>query len=213
MSRIQDLRIDYKKGELSENTIGTDPIIFFKKWFEEALNSNVLEPNAMVLSTVDVDNKPQSRVVLLKDISEGGFTFFTNYSSNKGQEIANNANVSLLFFWAELERQVRIGGIAKKISREDSEQYFHSRPRGSQIGAHVSPQSKVIASRDVLEQLQLELERKFEGIEIPLPSNWGGYRVEPNVIEFWQGRSNRLHDRIRFSLRNGQEWNIERLAP
>lgn len=213
MDAIHNLRVEYKKGSLDVSNVGNDPIAFFKKWFDEALNSNVLEANAMVLSTISPDYKPHSRVVLVKGISEDGFTFFTNYNSNKGKQMSENEKVSLLFFWPELERQVRIEGVVSKVAKEISESYFHSRPRSSQIGAHVSPQSSVIGSREVLEQLQIDLEKKFDNQVIPLPNYWGGYLVNPEIIEFWQGRPSRLHDRIQFTKLVNQSWKIERLAP
>ena len=199
-------------GSLDEKQVEADPISQFSVWFKEALNAEVNEVNAMVLSTVDRHHKPHARIVLLKDIIDGAFTFYTNYNSHKGEEIAANPNVSLLFFWSELERQVRIEGTISKIDRATSGQYFHSRPRGSQIGAHVSPQSQAIQNREWLEKRWEEFEKKFEGGEVPLPDYWGGYSVKPSLIEFWQGRPSRLHDRILYTYSFGL-WQIERLAP
>ncbi len=210
---IHTIRKDYKIGNLDLADVLSDPIAQFRKWFNEALEAKVNEPNAMVLSTVSSDLKPHSRVVLVKDIDEKGLTFFTNYLSNKGLQMGENSAASLLFFWPELERQVRFGGNIEKTSREVSEKYFHSRPRGSQIGAHVSPQSKVIPGREYLEMLQTELEKKFEGREIPLPDYWGGYLFKPESVEFWQGRPSRLHDRILYTRKENNEWRLETLAP
>lgn len=211
--KIQDLRIDYKQASLEIENINQNPIEQFKTWFQEALDANVLEPNAMVLSTVDNKGKPHARVVLVKDISDAGFTFFTNYESNKGQELNKNNNACLTFFYPQLERQIRIEGIVSKTTREASDLYFQSRPFGSRIGAHVSQQSKKINSRAELEQKQQELEQQYADQNIPLPKNWGGYVLEPTSIEFWQGRSSRLHDRILFERQNNGKWNISRLSP
>lgn len=210
---IADMRIHYTKGVLTENSVLNNPIDQFKSWFKETTNSEVLEPNAMIIATVDKDNIPSARTVLLKEIDPEGFLFYTNYSSDKAKDISVNSNVSLVFLWKELERQVRITGVAKKIEASRSEQYFHKRPKGSQIGAWVSPQSSVIENRDVLEERLKEIESKYKDEEkIPLPDFWGGYIVKPTIIEFWQGRPSRLHDRLRYKLENGI-WKIERLAP
>lgn len=210
---IHSIRKDYKIGTLDTKDVHPNPITQFQKWFNEALKAEVLEPNAMTLATLDSENRPHARIVLVKDISENGFTFFTNYLSNKGKEIAAQPQAALLFFWPELERQVRIEGIIEKVSKEESSTYFHSRPRGSQVGAHVSPQSQIIPNRDYLETLQAELEKKFEGKEIPIPDYWGGYLLKPQSVEFWQGRPSRLHDRILYSKDKENNWKIERLAP
>jgi pyridoxamine 5'-phosphate oxidase len=212
MEDIHKLRKDYIKGNLDKTNMDVSPLKQFEIWFNEALNAKIDEPNAMVLSTLDLENQPQARIVLLKELSEEGFTFFTNYDSNKGIELKNEPKASLLFFWKELERQVRIIGSVHKINREKSEQYFHSRPVGSQIGAHVSPQSKVIESRNFLEEKTKYLEEKYKNSTVPLPENWGGFNLKPSKFEFWQGRSNRLHDRILYTLSN-ENWVIERLAP
>lgn len=210
---IHSIRKDYKIGTLDTKDVHPNPITQFQKWFNEALKAEVLEPNAMTLATLDSENRPHARIVLVKDISENGFTFFTNYLSNKGKQIAAQPQAALLFFWPELERQVRIEGVIEKVSKEESSTYFHSRPRGSQVGAHVSPQSQIIPNRDYLETLQAELEKKFEGKEIPLPDYWGGYLLKPQSVEFWQGRPSRLHDRILYSKDKENDWKIERLAP
>lgn len=209
---ISDIRKEYKMGELHEESVLKNPIEQFRIWFNDALTSQVNEPNAMVLSTVDSFLQPHSRVVLLKNISKSGLTFFTNYASNKGKEISANNKVSLLFFWPELERQVRIEGIASKIDRAESEAYFKSRPRESQLGAHASHQSSVIKNRNEIENSFSEVTAIFDNKDIPLPEYWGGYLVVPSYFEFWQGRPNRLHDRIAF-VPNGKDWKILRLAP
>jgi len=178
----------------------------------EAISSNLLEPNAMILATANKDGAPSARTVLLKGFDERGFVFYTNYESAKAKNLSENPIASLLFFWAELERQARIEGKVEQVSKADSEEYFRSRPRESQLGAWASKQSSVIASREVLEKKFEEMRKKFEGKEIPLPPFWGGYRVIPQSIEFWQGRESRLHDRICYSFENGK-WKIERLSP
>lgn len=209
---IKDMRENYKKGSIDTASLLTNPFQQFLQWFDEAKASSVAEPNAMILSTATIDGIPSSRTVLLKGIDEG-FKFYTNYSSNKGSDLEANPNASLLFLWKELERQVRINGIVKKISRKESEKYFKSRPHGSKIGAWVSDQSKVIADREVLEDAQEEFEKKYpKGTEVPCPPNWGGYILQPRIIEFWQGRPSRLHDRVRYRL-DGDRFVKERLAP
>ncbi len=209
---IASLRLSYSQNELLEQNVLSNPFKQFGKWFDEALNAQVLEPNAMHASTVS-EGKPHGRIVLLKGFDENGFVFFTNYESNKGQEIAEIAFASLTFFWGDLERQVRIEGKIEKVSAEESDEYYHSRPRGSQIGAWVSKQSKVIAGRQVLEERLANYEKEFENREIiPRPAHWGGYRVIPDKVEFWQGRPNRLHDRILYT-KVGNDWKIERLSP
>ncbi len=210
---IAKLRREYTSRTLDEKDVTANPIVQFNHWFEEAVKAEVPEPNAMAIATTMVDFKPSVRMVLLKGVEEGGFVFFTNYQSRKGTELMWNPYGSLLFFWHELERQVRIEGRVEKISAEESTKYFHSRPRGSQIGTHVSPQSTVIESREVLEKKMSEMESEFNGKEIERPTYWGGYKLLPNVMEFWQGRASRLHDRIRYTLVKQNEWKIERLAP
>jgi len=214
MSDLSDYRKSYEKSELTGQNLPEDPITFFKKWFIEVEEfSGKGEVNAMTVSTLGLDGYPNSRVVLLKQYNHEGFIFFTNYDSNKGKAIAANPNVCLSFFWQELERQVIIKGIAEKTSENTSDGYFESRPHGSQLGARVSPQSQVVPSREYLENNLKELEQQFEGRKIPRPQNWGGYLVKPVSIEFWQGRPNRLHDRIRYTLQDDYSWKIERLAP
>ncbi|MFD1770910.1 pyridoxamine 5'-phosphate oxidase [Sphingobacterium suaedae] len=210
---IAAIRVDYSKDKLDENRVRPDPIIQFQHWFAEALKAEVVEPNAMVLSTVSDDGFPSSRVVLLKDIKPTGFSFFTNYHSKKGTTMTSNKQVSLLFFWPELQRQVRVEGWAEKLPADDSDEYFASRPKASQIGALASPQSQEIPNRMVLETRVKELTQQFSDRDIvPRPAYWGGYLVTPLRVEFWQGRSNRLHDRIEYVFTNGR-WSIHRLAP
>lgn len=211
-SHVASIRKDYQLASLDESQVGNDPILFFAKWFEEAQQAQVLEVNAMTLATIDVNNFPEARIVLLKGFDEKGFTFFTNYNSHKGQSILANPKAALVFFWQELERQVRIKGIVEKLSDEENDSYFNSRPEASKIGAWSSPQSQKIAERDFLDQNFRKYEQKFQQQFIPRPEHWGGYRVVPNSIEFWQGRSSRMHDRIVFQ-RKGASWEKFRLAP
>ncbi|MFP4089864.1 MAG: pyridoxamine 5'-phosphate oxidase [Cyclobacteriaceae bacterium] len=210
---IAAMRKEYSRQSLEVSDVNADPVIQFQKWFDEARQAELPEPNAMHLATVTPEGKAAGRIVLLKGIEEGAFVFYTNYQSRKGQEMQQAPWAGLTFFWAELERQVRIEGRVEKVSEEQSTAYFHSRPRGSQIGAWVSPQSQVIPGRDFLENRLQELERQFEGQEIPRPEHWGGYALRAEMIEFWQGRPNRLHDRIRYSQGTEGQWIIERLAP
>jgi pyridoxamine 5'-phosphate oxidase len=210
MKNIKDLRIDYRKSELDIQDLSDEPILLFQKWLSEVVNLSI-DANAFVLSTVNHEGIPSSRVLLLKDVSENGFSFFTNYSSRKSKEIENNPNVCMNFFWKNFERQVRVTGIISKLSDQESEEYFNSRPYESRIGAWCSPQSKVIESRDVLENKFEELKKKYPN-EVPRPQNWGGYTISPTQIEFWQGRASRLHDRFLYS-KEGENWRIERLAP
>ncbi|MGL4630266.1 MAG: pyridoxamine 5'-phosphate oxidase [Leadbetterella sp.] len=209
---ISDLRINYSLNELIEKNVSYNPINQFEKWFQEALESKVLEPNAMVLSTVS-DNKPHSRVVLMKGFSENGIEFYTNYNSNKGKEISKNPLACITFFWAELEKQVRIEGELIKLSEEASTEYYHSRPTNSQIGAWVSNQSEVIEGRDTLDEMWKFYSEKFKNLQkIPRPPHWGGYILKPCYFEFWQGRSSRLHDRIVYE-KESENWKIKRLSP
>jgi len=211
---ISHLREQYKLASLSKKDVRASPIEQFKIWMEAAIASASPEPNAMSLATVDKDGKPSARIVLLKEITDEGFIFYTNYKSKKANDMQSNAHVAMVFNWLELQRQVRITGVISKISREHSEKYFHSRPRKSQLGAIVSEQSKQIDSRKVLEDKLEEITAHFEGIEtIPIPDNWGGYLVSPQTIEFWQGRRSRLHDRIQYSKVESGKWEIQRLCP
>jgi pyridoxamine-phosphate oxidase len=210
---LQNLRQEYEEAPLHEDSILKDPLRQFEKWFDEAVKAQLPEANAMTLATANVDFKPSARIVLLKGIEDGSFIFFTNYESRKGKELLWNPYATLLFFWNELHRQVRIEGRVKKISAGESDKYFHSRPHGSQLGAVISPQSRVIESRNFLEEKLILAEKEFSGKEIPRPEHWGGYRVIPQTIEFWQGRSSRLHDRILFTLTDQEKWTLERLAP
>ncbi|MEA5603345.1 pyridoxamine 5'-phosphate oxidase [Nostoc sp. UHCC 0252] len=210
---VADLRKDYTLEALSELEVDLNPFIQFKKWFDQALAGQLPEPNAMTLATITPDGKPSARMVLLKDFDERGFAFFTNYNSRKGQELAENPLAALVFWWAELERQVRICGYVEKVSEAESDQYFDTRPPKSRLGAWVSNQSEVIESREVLERRMQEFYSKYENQEIPRPPHWGGLRVIPTEIEFWQGRSSRLHDRLLYSRLDNGTWKIERLSP
>lgn len=209
---IKNLRLNYKKSTIDFKNLAKNPIQYFMNWFEDALKVNKQEANACVLSSVSSDNCPSSRVVLLKGVNENGFTFFTNYKSSKAKDIDANPNVALNFYWPELERQVRIAGIAKKIMINDSDTYFKSRPRESQMGAWLSDQSKVIGlDYNFMETLN-SLESKFKDKEVERPLHWGGYCIEPIKVEFWQGRPSRLHDRLEYKIENGK-WIYKRLAP
>lgn len=211
--KLHHYRKSYEKGALSKTSIDANPMQQFRTWFFEVKDSGgVDEVNAMTISTIGADGFPKGRVVLLKKYDEYGFYFYTNYNSEKGKSIAYNNKVSLSFFWPNMERQIIIKGIAEKTSEADSTNYFHSRPKGSQLGAVVSQQSDVVASRKTLEEKLAALENEYENKEVPKPAEWGGYLVKPISIEFWQGRPNRLHDRIRYTLKN-DDWIIERLAP
>jgi len=214
MSDLSNYRRSYEKNELTEQNLPRNPMVLFEQWFAEAeVAVHKHEVNTMTVATIGLDGFPKARVVLLKGYSEEGFTFFTNYESEKGKAIAANPNVCLSFFWPELERQVIVKGIAKKVSADVSDNYFNVRPEGSRLGAIVSPQSNVIPSRIFLEEKLLQLEANLNGNEIVRPDYWGGYLVRPVTIEFWQGRANRLHDRIRFSGGDSADWTVERLAP
>lgn len=213
MSDIASIRKDYTQQTLNENDVYSDPFNQFTKWWDEAVASDIDEVNAMTLATASSDGIPSARIVLLKGYDENGFVFYTNYDSYKAQQVSENPRATLLFFWKELERQVRITGIIEKVSATESDEYFQSRPEGSKIGAWSSPQSHVIESREWLEKKVQETMTKFVGKPIERPANWGGYRVKPVTVEFWQGRSSRLHDRIQYTLLENGSWQIERLAP
>ncbi len=210
---ISHFRREYLQGGLNKSDLASDPVNQFATWFDQARKTTIADPTAMVLATVDKDSRPSQRTVLLKYFDEDGFVFFTNYSSRKADEIASNDRVSLLFVWLELDRQVMINGYAEKISAKDSARYFISRPRDSQVAAWVSSQSHGLSSRQALMQKFAEMKKKFGEGKIPLPTFWGGYRVVPSEIEFWQGRENRLHDRFMYKMTENGTWSIERLAP
>ncbi|MDO9476839.1 MAG: pyridoxamine 5'-phosphate oxidase [Pseudohongiella sp.] len=210
---LQDIRRDFRKGTLTRDELIDDPIEQFKLWMQQALSTDLVDPTAMVLATGARDGQVSQRVVLLKGLDERGFVFFTNYESRKSREISVNSKVSLHFPWFAIERQVMVCGVAEKVTLEESRAYFQSRPRDSQLAAWASPQSRVLNSREALTQQLENLQKKYADLEIPLPEFWGGYRVRPSQIEFWQGGANRLHDRFVYSLQPGQAWQIERLAP
>lgn len=210
---IADIRTDYKMQSLTEADVAATPKLQFDKWWDDAVKSDILEVNAMTLATADKDGVPAARIVLLKGYDEKGFVFFTNYNSAKGNELAENSNACLVFFWKELERQVRITGTTQKISTEESIAYFNSRPDGSKIGAWASPQSLVVAGKAWLKETFDYYAERFKHGEIPKPPHWGGYRVTPFKAEFWQGRPSRMHDRILYTQQTGGSWKIERLAP
>ena len=210
---LSDLRQEYARTGLRKADLSSDPIAQFRKWFDEALAAGLIEPNAMTLSTASAQGKVSTRTVLLKAYDERGFVFFTNYGSRKARDLAENPSAALLFPWLALERQVSITGMAEKISVAESAAYFISRPFGNRVGAWVSHQSQVISSRSVLEAKLEEMKKKFAAGEVPLPDFWGGYRVVPETIEFWQGRPNRLHDRFVYTRKPQGDWTVERLAP
>jgi pyridoxamine 5'-phosphate oxidase len=209
---LRDLRNNYQRSELPEDSLLSDPLKQFNEWLKSAIQEGELEPNAMILSTVDQQGNPDSRVVLLKEMNEDGFVFFTNYNSKKGKQINLNPNVSVLFYWSKTERQVRIRGIVEKVSEEFSEEYFKTRPKESKLGAWASPQSRIIENRKTLEENYSLYEHYYENREIIKPPHWGGYLIRPVSFEFWQGRLNRLHDRFEFCL-SGNQWITHRLAP
>jgi pyridoxamine 5'-phosphate oxidase len=208
-----DFRKEYMQRGLHESEVDADPFRQFQRWFDEARVAAPIEPNAMALATVGDDGRPSLRMVLLKEMDERGFVFYTNYESRKGHELADTPWAALTFFWPEMERQIRIEGRVEPVSAEESDAYFHSRPVGSQLSASASHQSQVISGREALEERVAELSAQYQGREIPRPGNWGGFRVIPDAIEFWQGRPNRLHDRLRYRLLADGRWQIERLAP
>lgn len=213
LSELTGLRHEYDDRGLRRADLHSDPFKQFGAWFAAALAADIRDVNAMSLATATPDGKPSVRIVLLKGFDERGFTFFTNYDSEKGRHLEANPHAALCFFWVKLERQVRISGSVERTSREDSAAYFHSRPPGSRLGAWVSKQSEVIDSRQILDARLEQMAERFEGGEISLPPHWGGYRLKPDQIEFWQGRPNRLHDRFRYSRRADGSWQIDRLAP
>ncbi len=210
---LADLRKDYSLAGLLEKDLARDPFRQFEKWFQEAEAAKIHEPNAMTLATATREGHPSARTVLLKGLDGRGFVFYSNYDSRKGRDLSENPRASLLFPWLALERQVTVEGAIAKLTREESEAYFHSRPRASQLGAWVSQQSAIISGRAVLEDSLKALDKKYAGAEIPLPPNWGGYRVNPETVEFWQGRRSRLHDRLRYRREKSGDWIVERLSP
>ncbi|ACB74136.1 pyridoxamine 5'-phosphate oxidase [Opitutus terrae PB90-1] len=210
---LADLRKDYCLAGLAEKDLSRDPFRQFEKWFQEAEAAKTIEPNAMTLCTATREGRPSARTVLLKGVDGRGFVFFTNYSSRKGRELELSPYVSLVFPWLALERQVIVEGTATKVSREESEAYFHSRPLPSQLSAWASPQSSIVSGRRALDEAMKEVERKYAGQVVPVPPHWGGYRVNPETVEFWQGRRSRLHDRLRYRRESDGGWVIERLAP
>jgi pyridoxamine 5'-phosphate oxidase len=209
---IADLRQDYRRAALLETDVAASPLVQFQTWFDAAISAQLPEPNAMTLATVSQDGMPSARIVLLKGLDDRGFVFFTNYNSHKGQELIANPQAALVFLWTELERQVRVHGQVEQIAPAESDEYFYSRPVGSRLGAWASEQSAVIPDRALLDHRLAELEKEYADREVPRPEHWGGFRVIPTVIEFWQGRSSRLHDRLRYRLIDGN-WVIDRLAP
>lgn len=210
---VADLRKDYQLQGLKETDVDVSPFKQFQIWFDQALAAQLPEPNAMTVATATQSGIPSARIVLLKGFDERGFVFYTNYHSHKGQELTDNPQAALVFWWAELERQVRIEGRVEKVSDQESDEYFHSRPFNSRLGAWASIQSQVIENREVLERRAQELKTKYENSDVPRPPHWGGFRVIPSAIEFWQGRSSRLHDRLLYRLLDNGTWLIERLSP
>lgn len=210
---IASLRHDYTAHGLRRADLDPDPIRQFGNWFTAAVEAQIRDVNAMTLATATPDGRPSARIVLLKGFSHDGFVFFTNYASEKGRQLDANPQAAAVFYWVQLERQIRVSGLVEKTSREESQRYFHSRPLGSQLGAWTSRQSEVVDARKILDSRLTEMTERFEGREIPLPPHWGGYRLKPETIEFWQGRPNRLHDRFRYVRGAGAAWQIERLAP
>lgn len=212
MSDLASLRRSYARASLAEGDVAADPIAQFLAWFDDAQAAELREPNAMTLATATPDGAPSARIVLLKGVDERGFVFYTDYRSRKGEELAANPRAALVFHWAELERQVRVTGTVARVAREESEAYYRTRPVGSRIGAWASHQSRPIAGRAELEAREAELAHRYADGDVPLPPHWGGYRVAPETVEFWQGRPSRLHDRLRYVREDGA-WRVERLSP
>ncbi len=210
--RIAAIRREYCISELSKTTVDDDPLVQFRKWLDDALNAQVMDPTAMTLATSGAEGRPSARIVLLKDVNDEGLSFFTNYESKKARQLEENPRAALLFYWPELERQVRFEGLIEKVAAGESDEYFASRPEGSKIGAWASRQSRMIASRSRLEDQLAEMVNKFKNRPVPRPEYWGGYRLMPYLAEFWQGRQSRLHDRIQYLLNNAK-WHISRLSP
>ncbi len=210
---LADMRRDYSLAGLLEKDLAKNPFRQFEQWFQEAEAAKIAEPNAMTLATAGRDGRPSARTVLLKGCDGRGFVFYTNYESRKGRELDANPRATLLFPWVAMERQIIIEGAVTRVSREAAEAYFHSRPRGSQLAAWASPQSTAVAGRAVLEESYRVVDKKYEGRTVPLPPNWGGFRLAPETVEFWQGRRSRLHDRLRYRREPGGDWVVERLAP
>ena len=210
---LANLRRDYALAQLDEYSVALDPIDQFNQWMNDARHAELPEPNAMTLATVDANSQPQARVLLLKEVSAKGFVFYTNYTSAKGQELDQNPRATMVFLWLELERQVRINGRVSKLSGAEADDYFASRPRSSQLGALASQQSQVVANRAELDERYAALEREYHNRPIPRPAYWGGYRLQPDLLEFWQGRRSRLHDRLRYRLNSEGGWRLERLQP
>ena len=210
---VTDLRIEYDQPPLRRNALNEDAVEQFRQWLNEAIATDIIEPPAMTLATATADGIPSARIVLLRGYDERGFVFYTNYNSQKGQELAENPQAALTFYWAQLHRQVRIFGSVSRVSAEESDKYFQSRPEGSKIGAWASAQSQILSNRAELESKIKEFEIKFQGEEIPRPSHWGGFRLSPTAVEFWQGRPSRLHDRWRYIRQDNNSWLIERLSP
>jgi pyridoxamine 5'-phosphate oxidase len=213
VDHVARLRREYARAGLNETDASPDPIEQFRRWFDEAFAADLHEPNAMTLATATPDGRPSARVVLLKGFDERGFVFYTNYEGRKGRELEYNQHCALVFYWGELERQVRVEGRASRVPEKESDGYFGSRPRGSRLGAWASEQSRPVGGREVLEERLRSLEAEYEGREVPRPPFWGGYRVEPEIIEFWQGRENRLHDRLVYRRSEEGGWRRERLQP
>ncbi len=210
--KVAGLREEYDKDTLDIKDLNADPVIQFEYWFDEAVQANVPEPHAFTISTVDTMGKPSGRIVLLRNATKDGFTFFTNYNSRKGQDMEANPHVCATFFWQQVQRQVRVEGTIEKLTAAESDEYFASRPRESQIGAWASNQSEVLESREALEERTSQITMQYEGQTVPRPPHWGGYRIKPTEIEFWQGRASRLHDRFLYILEN-ENWKINRLNP